>query len=111
MTIMDQLPDIASAARRPELPGSIRVLAQALQMFEDRPPRNRMEFAVSCKLAEQMRRLVRQPGSAERVFRLAAEFPAIEALLDDFLLNARILRARASDCTVLDDLMQRLTSH
>jgi hypothetical protein len=86
------------------------VLAQALQMFEDRPPRNRMEFAVSCRLAAQMRRLVRQPGSVEQVFRLAAEFPAVEALVDDFLLDARILR-RASNCAALDDLMRRLSSH
>jgi hypothetical protein len=108
---MDQLPEIESAARRPESPGGIRVLAQALQMFDDRPPRNRMEFAVSRKLAEQMRRVVREPGSAEQVFRLAAEFPAVEALVDDFLMSARIVRARASHYAVLDGLMQRLTSH
>jgi hypothetical protein len=108
---MDQLPEIESAARRPESPGSIRVLAQALQMFDDRPPRNRMELAISRKLAEQMRRVVRQPASVEQVTRLAAEFPAVEALVDDFLMNARILRARASHYGVLDDLMQRLVSH
>ena len=85
------------------------MLAQALQMFEDRPPRNRMEFSVSCRLADQMRRLVRQPGSVEQVFRLAAEFPAVEALVDDFLLDARILRTRASNCAALDDLMRRLS--
>ncbi len=106
---MDQLPELASAARRPDLPGGVRVLAQALQMFEDRPPRNRMEFSVSCRLADQMRRLVRQPGSVEQVFRLAAEFPAVEALVDDFLLDARILRTRASNCAALDDLMRRLS--
>ena len=108
---MDQLPEIESAARRPVTPGSLRVLAQALQMFDDHPPRNRMELAVSRKLAEQMRRVVRQPSSVEQVFRLAAEFPAVEALVDDFLLNARILRARASQCAVLDGLMRRLASH
>jgi hypothetical protein len=106
---MDQLPEIESAARRPETPGGIRVLAQALQMFDDQPPRNRMEFAVSRKLAQQMRRVVRQPGAVDQVFRLAAEFPAVEALVDDFLIAARIQRARASHYAVLDGLMRRLT--
>lgn len=107
---MNQLPEIESAARRPASPGGIRVLAQALQMFDDRPPRNRMEFVVSRKLAEQMRRVVQQPRSAEHVFRLAAEFPAVEMLVDDFLMSARIARARASNYAVLDALMERLTS-
>ena len=84
------------------------MLAQALQMFDDHPPRNRMEFAVSRKLAEQMRRVVRQPATAEQVFRLAAEFPAVEGLVDDFLLSARILRNRAEHYGVLDGLMRRL---
>jgi hypothetical protein len=107
---MDQLPEIESAARRPVSPGGIRVLAQALQMFDDQPPRNRMEFAVSRKLAEQMRRVVREPGSVDQVFRLAAEFPAVEALVDDFLMGARILRSRASHYVVLDGLMRRLAA-
>jgi len=105
---MDQLPEIESAARRPVTPNGLRVLAQALQMFDDHPPRNRMEFAVSRKLAEQMRRVVRQPATAEQVFRLAAEFPAVEGLVDDFLLSARILRNRAEHYGVLDGLMRRL---
>ena len=109
-SIMDQLPEIASAAKRPETPGGLRVLAQALQMFDDHPPRNRMEFSVSRKLAEQMRRVVRQPATAEQVYRLAAEFPAVEALVEDFLISARILRDRPGYCDVLDSLMRRLAA-
>jgi len=89
-------------------PGGARVLAQALQFFEDRPPRNHEELAVSRKLADQMRRLVRRPSSAACVFRLAAEFPVIEALVDEFLMNAQILFSRERSCVVLHGLMQRL---
>jgi len=105
---MDQLPEIESDARRPESPAGIRVLARALQMYDDRPPGNRMEFAISRKLAEQMRRVVRHPGSVEQVLQLAAEFPAVEALVEDFLMSVRIARARAANYEVLDDLMRRL---
>ena len=107
--IMDQLPKTQPIARRRASSGGPRVLAQALQMFEERPPRNRMEFAVSRTLADEMRRIVCQPGSVEQVFRLAAEFPAIEALLDDFLMSARIIRDGAGNYAVLDELLKRLT--
>ena len=106
---MDSLSPIHSPAYPPAAPKSVRVLAQALQIFDDRPPRNRMEFAVSRKLADQMRRIVREPASAAQVFMLSAEFPAIEALLDDFLLSNRIVRSRERSCVVLDGLMRRLT--
>ena len=81
-----------------------------MQVFDDRPPRNRMEFAVARKLADQMRRIMRQPASVQQVFRLSAEFPAVEALLDDFLLSIRIVRNRERDCAILDQLMRRLAN-
>lgn len=89
-------------------PGGVRVLAQALQFFDDRPPRNRKEFAVARKLAQQMRCLIRLPSSAAHIFRLSAEFPVVEALIDEFLLNAQILLSRERSCVVLNGLMQRL---
>jgi hypothetical protein len=107
---MDRLTGNQSTAHRPRSSSTVRVLAQALQVFDDHPPRNRMEFAVSRKLTEQMRRIMRQPASVAHVFRLSAEFPAVEALLDDFLMNVRIARSRASDCAVLDQLIRRLTN-
>ena len=107
---MDRLPEIQSLGNRSAAPSGVRVLAQALQMFDDRPPRSRMELAVSRKLTDQMRRLVRHPASVAQVFRLSTEFPVVEALVDDFLISSRIVRSRKQDCPVLDRLMQRLTN-
>lgn len=107
---MEKLPEARRTAASVKIPTGVRVLAQALQMFEDRPPRNRMELAVSRKLADQMQRLVRHPASVAQVFRLSTEFPAVEALVDDFLMSARIARSRERDLPVLDQLMRRLTT-
>jgi len=105
---MEKLPEIQRTADRSRIPTGVRVLAQAMQMFEDQPPRNRMEQAVSRKLAGQMQRLVRHPASAAQVFQLSTEFPVIEALVDDFLMSCRIVRSRERDCPVLEQLMRRL---
>ena len=107
---MEKLPEIRRTAHSSRVPTGVRVLAQALQMFEDRPPRNRMEHAVSRRLAEQMQRLVCHPASVAQVIQLAAEFPVIEALVDDFLMSSRIARSRERDCPVLEQLMRQLTS-
>ena len=105
---MEKLPEIQRTADRSRIPTGVRVLAQAMQMFEDQPPRNRMEQVVSRKLAGQMQRLVRHPASATQVFQLSTEFPVIEALVDDFLMSSRIVRSRERDCPVLEQLMRRL---
>lgn len=107
---MDKLTETQSLTHCSAVPRKIRVLAQALQIFEDRPPRNRMELAASRKLTDQMRRIVHQPASVAQVIRLSAEFPVIEALVDDFLMSARIARSRERNCTVLHQLMERLAN-
>ena len=105
---MERLPEIQRTAEPHRISTGVRVLAQALQIFEDRPPRNRMEFAVARKLADQMQRLVRHPASVYQVFILSAEFPVIEALLDDFLMSCHIARSRERECPVLEQLIRRL---
>jgi hypothetical protein len=107
---MEKLPEIKRTADCSRIPAGVRVLAQALQMFDDRPPRNRMEHAVCRKLADQMQQLVRHPASVAQVFQLSTEFPVIEALVDDFLLSSRIARSRDRDCPILEQLMRRLTN-
>lgn len=106
---MERLPEIQLAADRKRISAGIKVLAQALQMFEDRPPRTRMELAVASKLVAQMQRLIRHPASVAQVFELSSEFPAVESLVDDFVMSNRIARSRERDCLVLDQLMRRLT--
>ena len=107
---MNELTENQLPASHRAASNTVRVLAQALQMFDDRPPRNRMEYAVSRKLTDHMRRIARQPTSVAQVFSLSAEFPVIEALVDDFLMSTRIVRSREKDCVVLDQLMRRLTN-
>lgn len=104
---MQRLPEIQQVADPGRISTGVRVLAQALQIFDDRPPRNRMELAVARKLAAQMQRLVRHPASVNQVFRLSAEFPVIETLLDDFLMSCRIARSRERECPVLEQLIRR----